>query len=56
MLLAENKIIPPKEWIHDPRIKNIKNLTVYDILKTKNINVPDEWDYKKALYNNPIKD
>ena len=31
--LAQNKIIPPREWHHDPKIKNGKGFTVEDYLK-----------------------
>ena len=43
MLLASKGIIPPKEWIHDPNIRNFKNKTVSDLLKEKHIPVPNEW-------------
>ena len=33
MLLASNGIIPPKQWIHDPNIKNKVNKTVSFYLK-----------------------
>ena len=32
MRLAHNKIIPPKEWYHDPYIKNALNYTVESLL------------------------
>ena len=28
MYLANNRIIPPKQWIHDPNIKDNNNRTV----------------------------
>lgn len=31
MLLAENKIVPPNDWFHDPNIKNKEGKTVRDI-------------------------
>ena len=31
MLLAENKIVPPDDWFHNPNIKNKERKTVRDI-------------------------
>ena len=50
MLLVNNDIIPPKQWIHDPNIKNNRDYTVADYLKKKNLPVPNEW------YNDIMKD
>lgn len=33
MFLADNGIVPPKEWEHDPNIKTEKDVTVEDLLK-----------------------
>ena len=35
MKLINNSIIPPKEWIHDPNIKDKYNNTVADYFKEK---------------------
>ena len=35
MYLAEKGIIPPKEWIHDPNIRNKYGDTVAHCLKEK---------------------
>ena len=43
MYLASNGIIPPKEWYHNPELRNNKGETVEDILTQKNIEVPKEW-------------
>ena len=40
MLLANNKIIPPKEWEHDPKLYNKNKDTVAIILVKQEINVP----------------
>lgn len=55
MLLAYKGIIPPKEWNHDPNIKNKKNKTVADILKENHIPLPNEWydDKMKYVKRNP---
>ena len=41
MIFAYEGVIPPKEWEHDPYIMTYSNNTVEDILKEKNIYVPD---------------
>ena len=50
MLLAYNGIIPPKEWIHDPNIKNKRGDTVAYYLKKKNLPVSNKW------YDESMKD
>jgi len=45
MLLANNGIIPPKQWLHDPKLCDIDGNTVaINLLKNK-IDVPEEWRY-----------
>ena len=48
MRLADNEILPPKEWQHDPNIKNNYGETVAMILASKGILPPKEW----LIYNN----
>ena len=43
MMLARNGIIPPKEWIHHPEIKNTYNRTVAICLALAYIIPPKEW-------------
>ena len=43
MTLAENEIIPPREWCHDPLLKNKDDKTVAIILLEKDILPPKEW-------------
>ena len=43
MYLAEHGIIPPKEWQHDPNLKNNYNDTVAMILANNIIVPPPEW-------------
>ena len=50
MILANNKIIPPVEWIHDPNIKSIDDKTVAYYLKLNNLPIPNAW------YNESMKD
>ena len=35
MILVKERIIPPKQWIHDPNIKDKYNNTVADYFKEK---------------------
>ena len=50
MLLAYNKIIPPKEWCHDPLLENEVKDTVAIILINKNILPPKEWEYAIQMH------
>ena len=50
MKLINNSIIPPKEWIHDPNIKDKYNYTVSYYFKYNNLPVPNEW------YDDNMKD
>ena len=50
MYLANNKIIPPKEWIHDPNIKDEYNQTVADYLARNNFPISNEW-YDETMKN-----
>jgi len=43
MLLAKNGIVPPKEWYHDPNIKNDWSETVAILLARNGILPPKEW-------------
>lgn len=43
MELAENGIMPPKEWLHNPLLKNYRGETVATILINNNILPPKEW-------------
>ena len=43
MYLADNKIIPPSQWIHDPNIENIDGNTIAYYLEFNNLPVPNEW-------------
>ena len=52
MHLANNKIIPPKEWYHNPNIRDNNHHTVAHYLKTHNIPVPNEW-YDESMKNIP---
>lgn len=47
MYLAHGGIIQPKEWHHDPKLKNKYNNTVAMRLAEKEIIPPEEW------YHNP---
>ena len=40
MYLAENGIIPPKEWYHDPTMENKKHKRVADYLRSNHIEIP----------------
>ena len=52
MHLANNKIIPPKEWYHNPNIRDNNHHTVAHYLKTHNIPVPNEW-YDESMKDIP---
>ena len=43
MKLADNGVMPSKEWHHDPLLKDIYDNTVASILINKNILPPIEW-------------
>ena len=43
MIYANNGIICGSEWNHNPELKNKQGQTVEMILKSKGINIPDEW-------------
>ena len=45
MELAENEILPPREWYHDPILKNYRCETVALILINNNILPPKEWQH-----------
>ena len=55
MYLAEKGIIPPKEWQHDPNIKDKWGKTVAYHLKYNNLPIPNEWydDDMKNEKRNP---
>lgn len=40
MLLAQNGIIPPKQWEHNPKLHNNSEYTVATILLKNGIDVP----------------
>ena len=44
MILAFKKIIPPKEWHHDPLLR-CNNYTVATIFIRNNILPPKEWEH-----------
>ncbi len=49
MYLAKKEIIPPKEWYHDPNIKNEQNKSVCNYLCENNLFIENKWysdDYK----------
>ena len=50
MLLAKDGIVPPKQWIHDPNIKDKGYYTVVRYLKENKLPVPNEW------YDDSMKD
>ena len=50
MKLAEHGIIPPKEWIHDPNIKDKWGNTVADFLKRQYFPISNEW-YNENMKN-----
>ena len=43
MILLNNNIIPSKEWIHNPNIKDKYNDTVAKYFKRKWLPIPNEW-------------
>ena len=43
MRLVWKGIIPPKEWHHSPKLKNVNGWTVAIMLTKKNMKVPKEW-------------
>ena len=43
MRLAFNKVIPPREWYHDPTLKESLGYTVAMYLADKGIIPPKEW-------------
>ena len=45
MLLAKKGIIPPKEYYHDPNIKNNDGDTVAILLARNGIIPPKEWHH-----------
>ena len=50
MCFALNKIIPPKEWQHDPNmIDNFNNCTVGMYLAGNGIIPPKYWEHKPEL-------
>ena len=54
MILASKGIIPPKEWRHDPLLKDKNNNTVAIILSSKGIIPPREWMHDINLLNSAI--
>ena len=40
MMLAWEKIIPPKEWLHDPKLQNDYRETVATLLTDRHITIP----------------
>ena len=44
MMLAENEIIPPKQWYHNPRLRDKCDISVADCLRDNDIEVPPEWN------------
>ena len=51
MNLANNKIIPPKEWQHSPELKNMLGETVATLLAKHKIIPPKEWIYNSEELN-----
>lgn len=43
MLLVQNKRVPPKEWIHDPQIKDKFGKTVAMYFAMRGRIPPKEW-------------
>ena len=41
MLFSYKRMLPPKEWEHDPNIKNIEGHTVEDEFIEKRVSVPE---------------
>ena len=57
MLFADRDIIPPKEWNHDPLIKNVNGQTIALILAGSGIIPPKEWEHDKFIkdkYNKTV--
>ena len=52
MYLASNKILPPKEWYHNPLLINEHNGTVAVILINKGVLPPKEWEH--IIYKHDI--
>ena len=52
MKYAENGIIPPKEWYHDPLFKGRYNNTVAIILAENGVVPPKEWMHDINIKNN----
>ena len=48
--LADNDIIPPSQWYHNPNIKNKYYKTVAYKLESNNLPIPNEW------YDESMKD
>lgn len=51
MILVDNNIIPPKEWYHDPLLKDINDNTVAIILSSEGIIPPKEWIHDMDIKN-----
>ena len=49
MIYAINNIIPPKEWKHNPTLKDKNNQTVAMHLIDRKIFPPKEWCYNPDL-------
>jgi len=47
--LAVEKIIPPKEWIHNPSLQNCRGNTVALCLAYNKIIPPKEWIHNPSL-------
>ena len=52
MILAKNGKDIPKEWQHDPELKNNYGNTVAMILARLNKEIPNEWKHDRYLRNN----
>ena len=51
MILAIKGIVPPKEWNHDPLLKDRNDNTVAIILSSKGIIPPKEWMHDINIEN-----
>ena len=49
MLLAIHNITSPKEWIHNPALRDNEGNTVAIILSTRGIIPPKEWIHRPSL-------
>ena len=49
MYLADNKIIPTREWHHEPSLQYRFNRTVSMLLAEKGIIPPKEWFHDPSL-------